>query len=102
MSENNQSSNEWTEQLKLDFLRTFFADDNSILSDSSRSGFHQKYSTWCQNHGISSSNERGGYSFYGKLEDLMWNCSPPDDAWNTYELTDKGRDLLKRDLEHSP
>jgi len=86
---------EWTDELKLDFLRTFLPNADAGFSDSSRSGFHEKYSKWCQRHGIKSSNKHGGYSFYGKLDDLIWDDSHPDDAWCEFKLTEKGLALLK-------
>lgn len=90
-----RSSNEWTDELKLDFLRTFFPNTDARCSDSLRSGFDAKYREWCQRHRIEPSNEHGGFSFYGKLDDLMFDCSHPDDSWNEFVLTEKGRALLK-------
>jgi hypothetical protein len=88
-------SNEWTDELKLDFLKTFLPTVDAIFTDSSRSGFHAKYHEWCERHKIASSNSHGGYSFFGKLDDLICESGNPDDAWNTYELTENGREMLK-------
>jgi hypothetical protein len=95
MPMDSRSSNEWTDELKLDFLRTFLPNAGASFSDSGRSGFDAKYREWCQHHGIKPFNELGGYSFYRKLDDLICDCGHPDDSWNTFQLTDKGVALLK-------
>lgn len=90
---------EWTDEVILDFLRTFLPNADAAFSDSSRSGFRVEYLEWCKRQCIKPNNEHGGYSFYGTLDDLIWNCGHPDDAWNIFKLTEKGWALLKR---HQP
>ena len=95
MPRDDDPANEWTDDVKLDFLRTFFPHADYTLTDSIASGFPEKYPAWCRKHGIPDSNERGGYSFHGKLDDVMSDFTEPEHMWSHYELTDKGRELLK-------
>ena len=89
---------EWTDALKLDFLRTFFRDADASFSNSPRSGLNAKYEEWCRKHGIESGNAHGGYSFYGKLDDVIFEYSDPDVISCTFYLTERGKELMKQDL----
>lgn len=85
---------EWTDELKLDFLRTFLPDPDSSFSTSSYSHFDAKYREWCERHDKRSDNKSGGYSFYGVLDDLIYDDAHGDDAWNVFRLTENGKAFL--------
>jgi hypothetical protein len=85
---------EWTDELKLDFLRTFLPDPDSTFSTSSYSHFDAKYKEWCRHHDKKSGNKSGGYSFFGVLDDLIYDDAHGDDPWNNFQLTDKGRAFI--------
>jgi hypothetical protein len=85
----------WTDDLKREFIRVFFRTADSRVSDSGRSGFDDRYLKWCESQGIEPYNASGGYSFYQELHDVITDASNPDDSWNVWVLTEKGRALLE-------